>query len=74
MHNFDSKKLIIQRKLGLKGLIPRSGQWGVYTNSKHECWYCNQSIMTIFLWNARLGTLNEIKSLPIQDHFKNAIS
>ena len=55
--NFDSLKFIIQRKLGLKDVMPDSGKWGVYTREKDECWFCNRSILTVFLWRPRLGHL-----------------
>eukprot|EP00353_Schmidingerella_taraikaensis_P012869 CAMPEP_0185589248 /NCGR_PEP_ID=MMETSP0434-20130131/56180_1 /TAXON_ID=626734 ORGANISM="Favella taraikaensis, Strain Fe Narragansett Bay" /NCGR_SAMPLE_ID=MMETSP0434 /ASSEMBLY_ACC=CAM_ASM_000379 /LENGTH=36 /DNA_ID= /DNA_START= /DNA_END= /DNA_ORIENTATION= len=36
MGNFNSRKLILQRKLGLKEVITESAQWAAYTRNKDE--------------------------------------
>ena len=59
--------------MGFKNLIPGSGQWGVYTDRKDECWYCNQSIMTIFLWKPRVGQLNALKDPDTIRHYSESV-
>ena len=43
------------------------------TNVKDECRHCNQSVLTVFLWNPRLGQLNNMKDKATQDHYKHHI-
>ena len=38
--NFNQKRLIIQRLLGFKELIPGSGQWKLYMNGAEDCTHC----------------------------------
>lgn len=53
----ESSKLIIQRRLGHKVLIPGIAQWRVNTEQKDECWICAHSIMTVFIWSQRIGQM-----------------
>lgn len=71
--NFDSQRLIIQRNIGFKDIIPGSGQWAVLTDKKEECWICNQSVMTIFLWKPRIGSLTALKDKTTVDYYKKAV-
>ena len=69
----DSQKLIIQRHLGHKELIPFSAQWGVYTNMKDECWICGHHVMTVFVWTPRVGRLAQTKDPAVITHYKTEI-
>lgn len=51
----ESSKLIIQRHLGYKTMIPGSGQWRLSTAPSEECWHCGQHILTLFIWTPRIG-------------------
>ena len=53
--NYNQQRLLIQRVLGFKELVPGSAKWTLYTHAHDECRHCNQSVLTIFLWNPRLG-------------------
>ena len=37
---------------------------------KDECWYCNKSILTVFLWKPRLGELSKVKSQATREHYE----
>lgn len=43
-------KLIFQRYLGHKNLIPGSGQWRMLTETGQKCWICSGSIFTLVFW------------------------
>ena len=62
---YKSQKLVIQRHLGFKSLIPGAAQWKLYTDSKHECWHCSQHILTLFIWTPRIGQLSAIKDQEV---------
>ena len=53
--SFLAKTLVINRILGTKHFAPGSGQWVVHDDKKSECWKCAQHILTIFLWNPKIG-------------------
>ena len=72
-HSFDYRKLIIQRNLGFKRLIPGAGQWHVCTDQKAECWVCNQSVLTLFLWKPRVGQLCGIKDKKTVSYYQDAV-
>ena len=42
----------LQRQLGLKKDIPKSGQWQFITDG--SCWVCNYSRYVLFVWNERI--------------------
>lgn len=56
--SFLSRKLFINRHLGMKHVMPKSGQWVVHSDKKDECWRCNQHILSLFLWTPRIGALS----------------
>lgn len=66
----ESSKLIIQRHLGHKNLIPGAGQWGVYTEQKDECWICGLHIITLFVWTPRIGKLASTKESSTIEYYK----
>ena len=37
-----SHKLVIQRQLGYKELVPQSGRWKLHNDELSECWFCGQ--------------------------------
>ena len=51
----ESSKLIIQRHLGYKAMIPGDAQWRMITDPQEECWHCGQHILTLFIWTPRIG-------------------
>ena len=71
--SFNSQKLLIQRHLGLKEIIPFAGLWKVYRSAKDECWFCNQSIMTVFLWRPRVGQLISLKDTETVKHYEKIL-
>ena len=50
--------------------MPGSAQWGIYTGVKDECWICNHSVMTLFVWTPRIGLLSCSKDLNELAHYK----
>lgn len=66
-------KLIIQRKLGFKELIPQSGQWQVCADEHSECWYCGQHILTLFIWTPRISQLLQVKDAEVINYYKDAV-
>ena len=63
-------KLIIQRHLGYKAMIPGAGQWTMLKELKDECWHCGQHILTVFIWTPRIGQLTSIKDRGIVKHYR----
>ena len=39
--SFLSRKLLIQRNLGIKHVLAGSAQWKVTSDKKSECWRCS---------------------------------
>ena len=56
-----ANKMIITRQLGLKHVMPGTGQWQIATDKKAECWRCGQHILALFLWAPRIGALTSEK-------------
>ena len=73
MPGVEAQKLIIQRQLGHKTLLPGMAQWGVFTNKKDECWICGHYIMTVFIWTPRIGALAREQDQKLCDHYKKEI-
>ena len=69
----EQQKLIIQRQLGHKILLPGAAQWNVFTNQKDECWICGHYIMTVFIWTPRIGAIAKEQDPKICDHYKKEI-
>lgn len=55
--SFLARKMIIQRNLAIRHVMPGSAQWRILTDKRDECWKCGQHVLTIFLWTPRIGTL-----------------
>ena len=36
----EAQKLVIQRHLGFKEIMPQSSQWVVHADEHTECWFC----------------------------------
>ena len=70
MPGHDGGKMIIQRQLGHKELMPGSAQWGVYTELKDECWICNHSVMTLFVWTPRIGLIACEKDITANTYYR----
>ena len=66
--SFLAKTLIISRILGSKHLQPGSAQWRVLDDKKDECWKCGQYVLTLFLWNPRIGALTSDKD-PVKTKY-----
>lgn len=39
--SFLSRKLVIERNLGIKHVMPGMAQWKVLSDKKQECWRCS---------------------------------
>ena len=57
----ETQKLIIQRKLGHKQLMPGAAQWDMLTDRTDECYICGHYILTFFIWTKRIGQLAKEK-------------
>ena len=72
--SFMSNRLILQRNLGTKHLIPGSHQWNILTDKRQEqCWYCGQYVLTLFIWTPRIGALSQIKDPQKLQYYKKKI-
>ena len=71
--SFLAKTLVINRNLGLKHILPGSGQWQVHNDKKSECWKCGQHILTIFLWTPRVGKLTCERDPQKETYYKNKL-
>lgn len=65
--------MIIQRHLGFKNLIAKSGQWEVCPGAHSECWYCSQHLLTLFIWTPRISQLAQVKDEQIRQYYKDTI-
>lgn len=69
----EQKKLLIQRQLGHKVIMPGAAQWKVYTEQKDECWICGHYIMTVFVWTPKIGKIAMEKDPATVKHFNSEI-
>ena len=54
--------------------MPGSGQWEILTDLNDECWHCGQHVLSVFIWNQRLGQLAENKNPHKKKYFEDQIS
>ena len=73
MPGMELEKCIIQRHLGHKDMMPGAAQWGIFTKNKDECWVCGQFIMTVFIWNPRVGLIAGERDATVRNHYETAI-
>ena len=69
----SSSKLIIQRHLGFKDLLPNSGRWKICVEENNECWYCGQHILTLFIWTQRISMLSEVKDPDFRQYYRDKV-
>ena len=53
--------------------MPGSSQWNILTDNKSECYMCSQRIITLFLWNSRMGAIAGVTDQKIYNYYKHRV-
>ena len=53
--------------------MPNSGRWKICADELSECWYCEQHIMTLFIWTPSISHLAQVQDQGVKNYYKDAI-